>query len=193
MSLEKLILDRNIALVGNSSCILDEEYGHIIDSHKQVVRFNNAIVTGYEKHVGARTDIRVSNPHVFDDHPDHHIHDVRPGSLKHRQDNPEERYDLVHANAYRPPLLRHILTHGLPECPTAKQIQKEYTVGTSFVILCVLKEIVPSLFGFSLDMDRRGTHYWQDREAPNMVGHDQLQEQQLLRELSQAKKIKVYQ
>ena len=73
-----------------------------------------------------------------------------------------------------------------------EKISKEYTVGFSFVLLCVRMGIIPNLFGFSLNMERRGTHYWQEREAPNMVGHDQLQEQQLLRELEKSNKIKVF-
>ena len=73
MSLNKLVLDKNIALVGNSDSILDEEYGELIDSHKQVVRFNNAITEGFEKYVGSKTDIRVANPHILEDHPDHHV------------------------------------------------------------------------------------------------------------------------
>jgi hypothetical protein len=193
MSLNKLALDRNIALIGNSDSILDEEYGYIIDSHKQVVRFNNAITEGFEKYVGSKTDIRVSNPHVFEDHPDHHVNKVRPGSEQYRLDNPEEPYALLPANMYRPQLLRAIQEDGIEGCPTAKKITKEYTVGFSFVLLCVRMGIIPNLFGFSLDMDRRGTHYWQEREAPNMIGHDQLQEQQLLRELKEANKINVFQ
>lgn len=192
MSLDKLVLDKNIALVGNSDRLLDNEHGYIIDSHKQVVRFNNAIVGGFEKHVGSRTDLRVSNPHVFEDHPDHHVNKVRPGSEQYRIDNPNDPYELLPANMYRPQLLRAVLLDGIDGCPTANKITKEYTVGFSFVLLCVRLGITPNLFGFSLDMDRRGTHYWQEREAPNMVGHDQLQEQQLLNELLDAKKIKVY-
>ena len=193
MSLDSLILDKSIALVGSSDILLENEQGKLIDSHAQIVRFNNAVIDGYERYVGSRTDIRVSNPHVFEDHPDHHVHPVRPGSLKYREDNPEEKYALVHANSYRQSLLLHTLSNGIEDCPTAQTIQKEYTVGTSFVLVCVLQDIVPNLFGFSLDMDRRGTHYWQKREAPNMIGHDQLQEQQLLRELKEANKIKVFQ
>jgi hypothetical protein len=190
--IEKLVLDKNIALVGNSDSILDEEHGSIIDYHVQVARFNNAITEGFEKHVGSKTDLRISNPHVFEDHPDHHVNKVRPGSLQYRLDNPEEPYILIPANVYRPQLLRKIQVDGIEECPTAKKISKEYTVGFSFVLLCVRMGIIPNLFGFSLNMERRGTHYWQEREAPNMVGHDQLQEQQLLRELKKANKIKVF-
>ena len=188
----ELILDKNIALVGNSSSLLDEEYGSFIDSHVQVARFNNAITEGFEKHVGSKTDLRISNPHVFEDHPDHHVHKVRPGSLQYRINNPEESYTLIPANVYRVHLLREIQAEGIEGCPTAKEIGKEYTVGFSFVLLCVKVGIVPNLFGFSLDMERRGTHYWQEREAPNMVGHDQLQEQQVLNELLAQKLINVY-
>ena len=122
-------LDKKIALVGNSSSLLDEEYGSFIDSHVQVVRFNNAITEGFEKHVGSRTDLRISNPHVFEDHPDHHVYKVRPGSSQYRINNPEESYILIPANVYREHLLREIQAHGVEGCPTARKIDKEYTDG----------------------------------------------------------------
>jgi hypothetical protein len=60
-----LNLNNSIAIVGSSGNLLKKEYGPIIDSHKEVVRFNRAPTKGYEKHVGSRTTIRVVNQHVF--------------------------------------------------------------------------------------------------------------------------------
>lgn len=55
----------SVALVGSSGCVLDNDYGSLIDSHDTIIRFNAARVVGYEKHVGSRTDIRIMNGHCF--------------------------------------------------------------------------------------------------------------------------------
>lgn len=43
-------------LVGNGSSVLDAEHGHRIDEFSEVVRFNDCKITGFERHVGTRTD-----------------------------------------------------------------------------------------------------------------------------------------
>jgi len=49
---------KSIAVIGNSSKLLDKDYGEEIDAHDYVIRFNYARTKGYEIHVGSRTDIR---------------------------------------------------------------------------------------------------------------------------------------
>lgn len=44
-----------IAIVGNSPILLEKEYGEEIDAHDIVVRFNNFVIDGYEKHCGCKT------------------------------------------------------------------------------------------------------------------------------------------
>jgi len=53
------------AVVGSGPSILDNLYGEEIDSYDCVIRCNRAVVRGYEKHVGSRTDKRVLNTHVL--------------------------------------------------------------------------------------------------------------------------------
>jgi hypothetical protein len=62
---EKLLEGKRVAVVGNSGKILDQHYGDIIDSHDAVIRFNWAPTEGYEKHVGSKTSIRITNTHFF--------------------------------------------------------------------------------------------------------------------------------
>ena len=61
----ELNASENIAVVASSPRLLTTEYGEFIDSFDDVVRFNRAPTDGYEKHVGAKTTIRVANNHVF--------------------------------------------------------------------------------------------------------------------------------
>ena len=60
-----LFLKDNIAVIGSSSSLLGNNLGKIIDSFDEVVRFNRAPTGGWEKHVGSKTTLRVSNNHVF--------------------------------------------------------------------------------------------------------------------------------
>lgn len=57
--------DKTVAVVGSSGNLLNHEFGEEIDKHDIIIRFNQARVEGYEKHVGSRTDIRIVNTHVF--------------------------------------------------------------------------------------------------------------------------------
>ena len=49
--LEKL--DKPIVVIGNG--ISDQQHGKFIDKHNTVIRFNNAVVEGYEKLIGSKT------------------------------------------------------------------------------------------------------------------------------------------
>jgi len=61
---EYLFSGESCAIVGNSSIILEQELGEDIDSHDFVFRFNHAIVKGYEKYVGSKTNIRMISNHL---------------------------------------------------------------------------------------------------------------------------------
>jgi hypothetical protein len=52
---------RSISIVGNSDSLLQWENGPRIDASDLVIRFNLARVKGFEKHVGTRTDLLVTN------------------------------------------------------------------------------------------------------------------------------------
>lgn len=54
-----LTLEKNVAIVGSSSSLLERNYGNEIDRHKEVVRFNGAPPNGYEEDVGSRTTVQV--------------------------------------------------------------------------------------------------------------------------------------
>lgn len=53
------------AVVGSSSTILDDELGIEIDSHDIIIRCNQAITAGFERHVGSKTTYRMMNSHSF--------------------------------------------------------------------------------------------------------------------------------
>jgi hypothetical protein len=58
-TLEKLVVGKKIAVVGNGPQQVDRGTGAEIDAHDIVIRFNNFRTDGYEKDYGKRTDIWV--------------------------------------------------------------------------------------------------------------------------------------
>jgi hypothetical protein len=50
---------KSIAVIGNSGKLLNQNYGKLINKHDYVIRCNLALVSGYEKFVGEKTDFRV--------------------------------------------------------------------------------------------------------------------------------------
>jgi len=59
------VLHDTCALVGNSGSLMKHNYGDEIDEHNVVMRFNLAPTVGYEKHVGTKTTLRVSEMEYF--------------------------------------------------------------------------------------------------------------------------------
>lgn len=57
LPLKKLLKDKNVAIVGNSSKILQQTYGPEIDNHDIVIRFNKGFPTRNTKALGTKTDI----------------------------------------------------------------------------------------------------------------------------------------
>ena len=57
-------MNKTIAIVGNSPVLLEREYGEEIDFHDVVIRFNNFVINGYEKHTGVKTTDICFNPHT---------------------------------------------------------------------------------------------------------------------------------
>lgn len=45
----------SIIIIGNGPSVLDKENGHLIDEFDVVVRFNEYVIKGFEKHVGTKT------------------------------------------------------------------------------------------------------------------------------------------
>ncbi|XP_066292949.1 beta-galactoside alpha-2,6-sialyltransferase 1-like [Branchiostoma lanceolatum] len=63
-SLENLVHYNSCAVVSSSHGLKLHHYGHDIDSHDAVLRFNCAPTDGFSVHVGSRTDIRLINTQI---------------------------------------------------------------------------------------------------------------------------------
>ena len=60
-----ILLSESVAIIGNSSCILNKKFGKVIDGYDDVVRFNKAKLESYESYVGTKTTLRVINNGTF--------------------------------------------------------------------------------------------------------------------------------
>lgn len=56
---------RSCAVVGNSGILLKGDFGKAIDSHEAVIRLNNARIKGFERYVGAKTNISFVNSNIL--------------------------------------------------------------------------------------------------------------------------------
>ena len=61
-----ILLSESVAIIGNSSCILNKKFGKVIDGYDDVVRFNKAKLESYESYVGTKTTLRVINNGTFE-------------------------------------------------------------------------------------------------------------------------------
>jgi len=59
MEIDKL--EKKIILIGNGPSVLNYNFGEVIDSFEEVVRFNNFETKGYKEKIGSKTTIWVRN------------------------------------------------------------------------------------------------------------------------------------
>lgn len=172
-----LFLNENLAIIGSSANLLNEEFGAEIDSFDEVVRFNRAPTEGWEKHVGSKTTLRVTNNHVFSNV----IHSVGGD-----EDCPEwkpkgqPQYFIKELKNQKILLLnqdasgweekeKHIdptSTPFLANYYCAEEFTGVYmpSVGHAFISLCIMNGIKPTLFGFGLEeKSNKASHYWEDK------------------------------
>lgn len=184
-----ILLSESVAIIGNSSCILNKKFGKVIDGYDDVVRFNKAKLESYESYVGTKTTLRVINNGTFE------CNKTRPGLgwEKNNQDydfalklknmkiliispnkiNKEiKRKNKVNSNQYF--FLENKYIQFLVCFKFLNKIDiffsligilfkgKNFSVGFYFILICIISKIKPKLFGFDLseDMTKR-SHYWQ--------------------------------
>ncbi len=172
-----LFLSKQIAIVGSSSSLLENEYGKEIDAFDEVVRFNRAPTKGWENHVGSRTTLRATNNHVFanvkhnvagdedcDDwrpegQPQYFIKDVKGQKilLLNRDCSGWEEKEK-HIDSSSTAFLGSYL------CAESFGGTDSPSVGYAFISLCVMNGIKPTLFGFGLEEEnQKASHYWENK------------------------------
>jgi len=173
-----LFIEKNVAIVGSSSKLKDEESGEYIDSFYEVVRFNRSPTKGWEKYVGSKTTIRVANNHVFANvqHSvggDDNCEDWKPeGQPKNFIKNLKNQKILLlnkDCSAWEKKQ-EHV-------DPTSTAFLGDYicaelyggvmspSVGYAFISICIMNGIKPTVFGFGLaELKNKASHYWENKD-----------------------------
>ena len=195
-----LELSKNIAIVGSSASLLESNSGKEIDKFNEVVRFNRAPTKNYEDFVGEKTSYRVVNNHVFDNFDlSKKGYSNQPKNFVRKLRNKNIIYIGPDIKPWRK---RFINTHysnnlflfdyrKISEVKKALGINhKEHLqIGTIFIGLCIISNIVPTLYGFDLEPIKR-THYFEDRPGElGSLSHKINKEISTLIELQSSKKI----
>lgn len=195
-----LEIDKNIAIVGSSATLLKSNSGKEIDEFSEVVRFNRAPTTNYENFVGAKTSYRIVNNHVFDNLDlSNRGYSNQPKNFVRKLRNKNIIYIGPDIKPWRK---RFINTHysnnlflfdyrKISEVKRALGIShKEHLqIGTIFIGLCIISNIVPTLYGFDLEPIKR-THYFEDRPGDiDSLSHKISSEISTLIKLKSSKKI----
>ena len=198
-----LSISSNVAIVGSSGNLTSSLYGELIDSYDEIVRFNRAPLEGYDKDVGYLTTLRVTNNHVFNnvdirgrgypEQPPNFIKDLQDMKIlcigAHAHDVAWVNRDKnIHesSSAY---LFDHDRWHNLND-EYAIHSPQRFTVGTTFILLCIKAGIRPHLFGFDLEVKDR-THYWEARPS-GAACHDRHSETSFIRRMCTAGKLAIH-
>lgn len=165
-----------IALIGNSSSLLNTNYSKLIDSHDWVIRFNQARVKGYEQYVGSKTSARMINHHVFTG--------ATNSSLF-------SEYDINFIPSVEEPLILCKFMPNFKNIAQSRNIKvpisyvedkiynkacnmlnnkKDPTMGFIGIVFALEFFNNVSIFGFDLQKENNPSHYW-EKTSNTMASH----------------------
>ena len=196
----ELVLSNNVAIVGSSGKLSSSNYGQEIDKFDDVVRFNRAPTSGFEKDVGSKTTLRVVNNHVFSNNdiskegytnqPKDFVRDLRNTRILYLA----EDMDPFVNRATNTDKSNDLYLFDYDIMPQIKKAfdnvgESNLTLGVATVCLLILNKIKPVLFGIDVE-PRARDHYWESRPPPSEY-HNINHEQQVLFEMERQKLIEV--
>ena len=149
------------SLVGSSGSLLYFENGPEIDQSDLVIRFNHAPITLYEKFVGSRTDLRISNgEHLgFNERPNEKtLHHLRAKSFLARVVLYQKKFGadktpyLVH-----PGFTEYVANASLP-----------YIASSGYFAILMAMEVCSNvhLYGFHSSFNQGSRHHYFNNEVP---------------------------
>lgn len=161
---------QRIIFVGNAPSLGGEMLGEWVDSHDVVVRFNEAPIDGYERFVGSRTDILVTNPYPVD----RRSFSLSAGGAV-LVITPQTR------RPFSPQFDEWVSDHSVLFTYTPDIVQvgetdhmASLTTGTYGVHLLsrLLKPSTASITGFTMFLEDTSHHYWRNETPKGLTAHD---------------------
>ena len=196
----KLPSDSKVCLVGNSGLMLTKKWGKEIDRNDVVIRFNHAPTKKYEEYVGNKTTLRLVNGHCFG------------GTTKIERNptaNPQflptlPSQDIIcktwNVEEFMKGVFNNVNKHNLFFInPQFVNEVSKYTPGqeptAGFVMLMLMLSCFNkiSMYGFTFWEDDYDYHYFE--KVPfkaNQLGHNFNSEKEIITQLEQEEKIKIY-
>ena len=192
---------KSCAIVGNSSILLDKEYGNDIDKHDVVIRCNLGRTNGFEKHTGSKTSFRFVAAKSFtrEEVPSHEKYDFNfLPSLKDehffiRFDYPNTRALIGGMiNNYRGNNYIHYLSPDfICECDKLKSGYSSIGFISTIFATQIFEKI--SLYGFNFfKEDVETSHYFEKVKDWTSTGHDFDTEENIILQLQENDKLRVY-
>ena len=189
-----------VCLVGNSGLMLTKKWGKEIDSNNVIIRFNHAPTEGYKEYVGNKTTLRLVNGHCFGGltNPQRNptanpnfLPNLPPQDIICKTWNTEEFMKGVFNNANK-----HNLFFINPQF--VNEVSK-YTPGqeptAGFIMLMLMLSCFNkiNMYGFTFWEDDYDYHYFEKVPlAANDLGHNFNSEKEIVTQLEQEKRIKIY-
>jgi hypothetical protein len=155
----------NVAVIGSSYTLLNNEYGEEIDSFDDVIRFNRAPIKGFENHVGTKTTVRAANIHVFTGSPPDSRFNIKTQNPKFIK-NEENCKVICVQKVSNPKQFIHKTSvpyymESLSFLNKKYNLGKDPTIGFRMLYILISNGYQPTLFGFGINESDNPTHYWE--------------------------------
>ena len=186
------------AVIGNSSILLDSNYGDEIDKHSTIIRCNLGRTKGFEKSVGSRTDFRFIASKSFNrvEIPTHENYDFGffP-SLKNehffvRYDHPNTKaliggmINNMNGNNF----IHYLIPEFIKKCDELKNGYSSIGFIASIFASCFFNKV--SLYGFNFFKEGvENSHYFEKVKSEASAGHNFDSEENVL---SRIENIKIF-
>jgi hypothetical protein len=194
------------AIVGNSSCLLDKNYGSFIDTHDEVIRFNMAKTAGFEKDVGFKTTLRFCNQHPFmcrlsESHYREHVEFFPDWNNEEILTWENQKLYLKHSTILKGTDLESQLISknnslyyisDLEIIKLKNIVNSEPTMGLVGLSYALSNFKTINCFGFDFyDSPNKSFHYF-EKTIPYTSCHNQNDEKRLFEDLEKSEKIRIY-
>jgi hypothetical protein len=192
-----LHLSQHVAVVGSSAILHKQNSAKSIDRYTDVIRFNRAPTEGWEKVAGSKTTLRIVNGHVFANVPfkrwkedDNFVKNLRDSNIL----VAAQEFGLSKNGNYKSTddsnkVYKIYFSAMLARMASQLKLSlgnKIPTVGMFGIMLCVLADIRPHVYGWS------GTimsHYYNDRDTKTSSYHKFQEEWEAVKRLNTYGKI----
>ena len=155
------------SLVGSSGSLLYFENGPVIDQSDLVIRFNHAPIKLYEKFVGSRTDLRISNG-------EHLGFNEKPGekTLHHLRSKSFLARILLYEKHFGKSKLPYLVNPGFTEY--VANASEPYIPSSGFFAILMAMEVCSNvhLYGFHSSFNQGSRHHYFNNEVPANQNRD---------------------